>query len=213
MSKHLRVTSGQLDSVRQMANEKHIPRPLFQQALDDGRVARFLDSLGMGGITAPPGARIHLLTGVEVTLDRDWQEAVNVAGPNTPADYDVRKVGDLYPPTGKGKVVSDYILLNFPKGDGWDAALAWAKEQKLENTTPREVFAVGEHHPNLHKVLGQNPAYVVATTKCAFEGYQRACCVWWRDARRVADLLWVCDFGSSDDWFLFRKPSVLGTGN
>jgi hypothetical protein len=209
MSKSLLVTSGQMEAVRQMANEKGISRSQFQQGLDDGGLSRYLDTLKFGGITIPPGARIHLLTGVTVTLDQDWQEAVNTAGPNTPADYNVRKVGDLYKPTGKGKVVCDYVALNFTRGDGWQAALAWAKEQKLESTTPREAFVVAEHNPTLHKVLGQNPMRLAATTECTFGGFRRAGGVWWRDAKSGANLHWVSYFGLGYDWFLFRKPSVL----
>ncbi len=39
------VTSKQTDSVKDMANAKGVGRANFQNALDDGRVASFLDSL------------------------------------------------------------------------------------------------------------------------------------------------------------------------
>lgn len=206
MGKKTLVTSNQTDSVRDMANDKGVTRAQFQQALDDGTIARFLDSLktGTAGITLPQGARIHIVR-VKVKLDRPWQEAVNAAGPNTPDNYNVRKVGDQYPPTGIEEVEEDLVMINYPKGDGYDKALAWAQTQGLEHTVPREVFAIGEQHPNLHTELGLNPMYAVATTECSFGGGRRACCVWWVVSDRKAHLVWVGYFGSSGGWFVFRK--------
>lgn len=196
------VTTGQTDSVCRMANEKQVGRGTFQQALDDGRVAGFLDGLK---IVAPEGARIHILR-VKVKLDRPWQEAVDAAGPNTPTDYNVRKVGDLYVPTGTGEEDQEHVLLNYPAGDGnWDKAHAWAKDKGLKKTVPRGVFAIGEHHPTLHSILEVNPMYVVATTECTFEGYRHACYVWWHDSERRASLCWVENFGRASGWFAFRK--------
>lgn len=161
-------------------------------------------------IIAPEGARIHILR-VTVKLDEQWQEAVNAAGPNTPSDYNVRKVGGLYVPTGTGEEEQKHILLNYPNGDGsWDIALSWAESKGLKKTVPREVFAIGKQHPGLHRALGVNPMYMVATTECTFGGRRRACCVWWSDSGREADLPWVRDFGLACDWFSFREPSVSG---
>jgi hypothetical protein len=207
MSDDKLVTLSQVESVRQMANDKKVTRAQFQQALDDGTVARFLDGIkaSVTDIIAPPGARLYTAR-VKVTLDRSWQEAVNAAGPNTPDNYNVRKVGDLYLPTGKGEVEEDLILLNYPEGDGsWDKALTWAGILRLKPTVPREVFAVGEQHPELHRTLGVNPMYVVATTKCTFDGSSRACGVWWRDAGREAYLSFVELFVGASAWFAFRK--------
>jgi hypothetical protein len=197
------VTSNQTDSVRDMANAKGVSRQEFQDALDDGRVAKFLDGLKF----APPeGARIHILQGLRVQRDKDWQEAVTAAGPNTPGDYNVRKVGDLYLPTGTGETEGDYILLNYPSGDGsWEKALAWAAKKGLKNTIPREAFAVGEKHPNLHTELKCDSMYAVATTECTFGGSRRACCVWWHGSRREALLRWLGDFDNASVWFFFRK--------
>lgn len=192
---------------RKIANEKQVGRARFQQALDDGSFGRFLDSLKveLTDIEAPKGARVHILE-VEVKQDREWQAAVNAAGPNTPNDYNVRKVGDQYAPVGKGKVKEKLILLNFPNGDGnWDKAIAWAETKGLKRTHPREAFAIGEQHPRLPEQLGQNPMYAVATTDCSFEGRRDACYVWWRASKRRASLDWVEGFGLTSDWFVFRK--------
>lgn len=211
MSKKMLVTSNQTDSVRSMANAKGVTRDQFQKASDDGRIARFLDSLktGTAGIMPPQEGRIHAVR-VKVKLDRPWQEALSAAGPNTPDNYNVRKVGDQYPPTGNKEVEEELVMVNYPKGDGYDKALAWAQTQGLENTVPREVFAIGEQHPTLHVELGLDPMYVVATTECSFGGDRRACYVWWDGSARKADLRWVGGFVSAFDWFVFRK-SVLKT--
>lgn len=205
MSKYTPVTVSQMECGRKIANEKQVGRARFQQAIDDGSFGRFLDSLKveLTDIEAPKGARVHILE-VEVEQDREWQAAVNAAGPNTPNDYNVRKVGDLYAPVGKGKVKEKLILLNFPNGN-WDKAIAWAEAKGLKRTHPREAFAIGEQHPKLHEQLGQNPMYAVATTDCSFGGGRRACCVWWSDSERGADLRWVEFFGRAYVWFVFRK--------
>lgn len=208
MSKNTLVTSNQTDAVRNMANAKGVTRAQFQMAQDDGRIARFLDTLKVDP-TAPtplPGARLHTVR-IRFKPDREWQEAINAAGPNTPSDYNVRKVGDQYPPTGTEEIEEDLILLHFPNGDGFDAARAWTQTKQLEDTVPREVFAIGEQHPKLHEELGQNPMYVAATKECTFKG-RLACYVWWDDSERGANLSWVGSFDNSRVWFAFRKSAL-----
>ena len=207
MSKKTLVTSNQTDAVLEMANAKGVTRAQFQMGLDDGSIGRYLDSLKADpkALTPPQGSRLHTVR-VKVKLDRPWKDTVNAAGPNTPDDYNVRKVADLYPPTGADEVEEDLILLNFPQGDGnWDKALVWAQGEGLKNTVPREVFAIGEQHPKLHTELGLNPMYVVATTECTFGGHRIACCVWWDGSLRKAVLHWLGHFRDSSGWFVFRK--------
>ncbi len=59
MSKKMLVSSNQTDAVRDMANAKGVTRAQFQAAQDDGRIARFLDTLKVDptALTPPPGAR------------------------------------------------------------------------------------------------------------------------------------------------------------
>lgn len=206
MSKIKPVTSAQGGSLVKMANAKGIPRDAFQTWLDN-HAAGTLDDIKTGtvGLKAPDGARIHIVR-IKYRQDRAWAEAIDAAGLNTPADYNVRKVGDLYLPTGTQEIEEDLVMLNYHEGGGsWDKALAWASGAKLENTVPREVFAVGEQHPKLHVTLGVNPMYAVATTPCSFEGYRQACYVWWDVSDRMAHLFWTSDFGYTYVWFLFRK--------
>lgn len=208
------VTTAQLEQIRKMAREKGVGKDLFQeQGLDGGIIAQALEAIRLGlpitigiPIIPPPGCRVHILKGVRTQLDREWQEAVTLGGPQTPDHYDVRKVANLYQPTGSGVVEEDHILLNYSKGDGSFAkALAWATTMRLIPNDPRRVFASSEQNPNLHHELGVNPMYVVAPVECPFEGLQRACYSWWVGAGRRSGLLWVSDFDHSIDWFSFRK--------
>lgn len=208
MAKKLDVTRHQGEEVARLANDRGISRSQFQEALDNGAIAKFLDTLKTG-MAPPQGARVHVVH-IRVKKNREWQEAINAAGPNTPADYNVRKVGDLYLANETEEIEEDLVLLNFTKGDGsWDKARAWAQGTGLlEDTDPREVFAVVEQYPGLHQELGVNPMYVVATTECTFDGYRQACYVCWRDSDREARLRWVSHFGYLRDWFAFRKRSA-----
>jgi hypothetical protein len=164
-----------------------------------------LTPLGISTLTPPEGTRLHRLT-VSVQLDEQWEDAISAAGPNTPLDFNVWKVAEQYPPTGKGRVEHELVLLNYQQGGGsLDKALEWASQSGLRPTTPRDVFAVGSQYPNLHRDLGINPMYVVATTDCTFGGDRDACIVWWDDSLRKANLRHVSFFGASFGWFAFRK--------
>ncbi len=222
---HKPVTTAQAEGLRKIANEKQVGRALFQQALDNGSFVHFLDSLKadeateyvpltdarieeLTSLATKAGARIHILRRVRVKQNREWQEAVNLAGPNTPNHYNVRKteVSAQYQPASNKEIETDIVLLNYPKGDGnWDKGTAWGKEAKLNATNPREVFAIGEQKPDLHTILGQNPMYVVAPIECSFGGGRRACCVWWRASEREADLDWLGYFYDARVWFAFRE--------
>lgn len=156
-------------------------------------------------LTPPPGGRLHIVC-VPVNPARQWQEAVIAAGPNTPSDYNVWKVGGQYSSIAAEVQDDEIILLNFgPNNGSWDRAIAWAEQNKLVRTAPRQVFALGEHCPTLHHELGMNPICVVATTECTFKGRRRACNVWWDDAKRWVNLSGVSHCGGAGDWFAFVR--------
>ena len=209
MSSKKLVTLNQAQVVRNVANDKDIGRALFQEALDSGKFNKFLDDLKTAslGIIPPADARIHCLT-IRVKQDIEWQKAINEGAPQTPKDFNVRKVGDLYPPMGKGFSKEEIILLNYPNGDGsWEKALAWAEDMGLEKTDPRQVFSIGKKFPNLHQTLFDGELmYVVATKECVFVGSRHACSVWWGGSDRKARLHWIGHFGGAGVWFVFRKP-------
>ncbi|MBI3273774.1 MAG: hypothetical protein HYZ69_01380 [Candidatus Colwellbacteria bacterium] len=211
MAKKMDVTIPQAMSLRAMATDKGVGRVRFQTAMDNGQASLFLDAVKDGRkitllpeFVAPEGGRIHELT-IPVVLDEEWQAAITAGGPDTPDNYNVRKVGDQYRPSGKGTKKSRMILVNFgPNGGSWDRAIAWAAQYpQLKRSAPRQVFAISKHKPDLHRELGFNPMYVVATTECTFEGTRRACSAWWGGAEREARLYWVSDFTDADGWFAF----------
>ena len=178
---------------------------LVDPILAIGKVDEIIGSATAAEFVPPPGGRIHIVR-VPVRLDREWQEAVNAAGPDTPDSYNVRKVGDQYPPAGNETVDAEVILMNFgPNGGSWDKAIAWAKQYPLKRTNPRHTFAVGEYKPQLHRELNMDPMYVVATEECTFVGYRDACLVWWGGSGRGASLRWVEGCEDSRAWFAFLR--------
>ena len=138
---------------------------------------------------------------------REWQESINAAGPNTPNDCDVRKVGDQYPSMNTEEIREDLILLNFPNGGGsFNNALNWAQSQRLQSTVPQEVFAIGEQYPGLHEELEQDLMFVSSTKICSAFGERFACCIRWNGSGRLTCLNSLGYFDTSHDWFAFRDP-------
>jgi hypothetical protein len=159
-------------------------------------------------ITAPIDARIHGVL-VQVQQDQEWLQAVQDAGPDTAEDHTIWEAGTFFLPVGAEVVEEELILLNYPEKKGsWYKALAWSEQQGLESTVPREVFAVGDQHQNLHKELGCDAMYAIATTERTFGGHRRACSVLWYDKVRKAGCPRVSWFGEVFDCFVFRIPLV-----
>ena len=197
--------SGLMKEVRaQGGSDEDLYRLVTESGLDTLRQLAAL-AVSTPAITAPEGGRIHILR-VPVNPAREWQEGINAAGPNTPENFDVCKVGGLYLPQ-KGKVEErEIILVNFGKTiPNGQYALDWAKQYKLCPDGPRGCFAIGEHKPNLDKELGMNPMAVVSLEECSFEGERRVCNVWWDDAGRYASLYWFGDDLGGDYWFAFVR--------
>ena len=149
------------------------------------------------------GGRIHYIT-VTVHQDQLWPDAVmQVVGPDTSNVSDVCKVGHLYLPTGVGKKMAKMVLVSLAGGGDFAKAVAWAEKFDLKRTNPRQVFAIGEKMPELHKEIGMDPMYVIASEECFFEGCQQICDVWWYGSKRRASLDWVSLARGSRDWVAF----------
>lgn len=156
-------------------------------------------------VAAPKGGRIHAVR-VPVDPTREWLEAVNAAGPDTPASCSVRKVGHLYPPQAGTVTDREIILVNFGKPiPSGQYALDWAKPFGLRPENPRGVFAIGEHMPQLNIQLGMPYMAVVSLDVCSFEGGRRVPVAWWRDSRRGAYLYWFGSDWDGNDWFAFVR--------
>ena len=210
MGKFKPVTEGHKKRARKIAIEKLVCSARFQQAFNDGSLDGWLNSLKIdpNAIIPPQDARIKIVR-VKFRQDRPWQQAVTAAGPNTGNNESVRVVGDQYPSTGTEEVEENFILLNYPKGNGnWDRALGWGEGAGLKNTMPREVFAIGEHHPKLHEQFGLNPMCVVATTARTFNTVtfigRGVCSVWWRNSDRNVSLLGAAGLLQDCAWLVFR---------
>ncbi len=178
---------------------------LMDPILAISKVDEIIFSVTVAELVPPDGGRIHIVR-VPVRLDREWQEAINAAGPDTPDNYNVRKVGDQYPPRGNRVVEAEIVLMNFgPNGGNWDKAIAWADQYRLKRTNPRYAFAIGEHKPELHRELEMDYMYAVATEECTFGGDRDACFVWWGRSERGCGLSRVGDYGGPSGWFAFLR--------
>lgn len=205
------VTTAQALEVRRMANSKSIGREQFQAGLGTV-IPRALDAIRSGGrikvlpaIQHPSWGKAVFVDDVPVSLDRDWQMAVNEAGPDTPADYTVRQVGHLYLPTGTGIVRANFALVPLA-GGSYRQALAWAQEQALPHASPRHMFGLAMYKPNLHReVLKMDPAYVVSPVEQTFLGEALVCSVWLNGSVRRASADWAQFVGDADGWVAFLR--------
>ncbi len=208
-----------------IVREKKISRAVLQKALNNGSIARYLDSLiadekssynplsdkhirRLTTLAKQEGARILVLRRVPVTQDLDWQDAINLVGSDTPHDSPIRmvKVSALFPPASHCEDLIDIVLLNYPNGDGdWDKALAWADKASMNITNPREVFAIGTHRPSLHVFLGQDQIHVVASTEATCFDQRFIPSIWSDDLRSGASVIYPCDCKSPSIWHAFRQ--------
>lgn len=160
-------------------------------------------------LVAPDGGKIHVLRDIVVDESVEWNAAINTRCPDTPANYDVRKVAGSYPAkvgSGVKPVVRNVVLVNFGKGiPDTKPALAWGRENKLPIASPRAVFAVVEKHPTLHRELEMDPMVIVSLEECSFSGDRRVPYAWLCDGERKANLHWPDSSLSADCWFAFVR--------
>lgn len=215
------MTLAQGGALAGIGIDKKVDRPTFQNFLDDGRAAMLMGAMAegtflrgylalavaIGAIQPPKGGRLHVVN-MPVHHDRPWTEALEAAGPQTPDNYVVRQVGDQYQPTRTGTTEEELLLV---QGYGsFDDGIAWAEKQtvvELERSKPRRVFAAAEHNPKLHRVLGMNPMYIVATQECTFKGGRYVCRVWFDDGGRRSGLGCVGSVGGGYGWLGFVRKS------
>ena len=160
------------------------------------------------GIIPPPGGRIQILTAV-VDESRSWEDAVKAAGPDTGRDWDIWKVGGKYPPRPRAKPSLKHVVLcNFGKIiESCEEALTWGKEQKLKPVTPRVVFSISEHYPDLDQYLGIRDMDMLALQKCLCDGFQCVTYICFEDSRRKAIIDRFDINQSSYNWFVFEHES------
>ena len=140
--------------------------------------------------------------------DLDWNERINQAGPNTSADNDVRKVGDLYVVERKGVVLTDITLVGFGQYVQSEPVLDFAAEWQFgREMNPYEAFALPTHRPNLHRELGRNVLAAVSLEHREFRAERRVCCSWWDGAERDCSLRWFGDGWDGGYVFGFVRES------
>jgi hypothetical protein len=160
-------------------------------------------------IEPPPGGRIHIIR-VSADPRSCWQKTINVCGPNTGDDWDIRMVDVHYPIRSGNTEEREIILVNFGKSiPNGQYALDWAKQLCLSPVDPRKVFAIGEHKPKLHLELGVGEMVVVSLIPCSFDGCSRVPYVWWEGLRRSANLDFFDSEFDDGHWFAF-VPDVQG---
>ena len=145
------------------------------------------------------------LSQVPVNHDRKWEESIAAAGPSTGADWDVRKVGDLYVAERKGIVLTDMTLVNFGEDVGSEQVVEFGRQWNLGRVIdPRECFAISEHFPTLHKSPAFfDPMAVVSLKHCQFRAKSHVCSVWWGGGKRRCHLAWFDDDWHPNFWFGF----------
>ncbi|MFH0890730.1 MAG: hypothetical protein V1856_01720 [Candidatus Liptonbacteria bacterium] len=159
-------------------------------------------------IPEPAGGRICVLSNVLVHEDEDWTQALEAAGPQTPLHDRIRRGSSLYPPSGRGDVYKDFLLLNWP-GRPLSKFLDWGKANGLAGTIARDVFAVGREEPHLNRDIVMDPMWVYATELRTLTGFVDPCMVLvqWNKEERETNYRGAESFGFARDWCLFSRET------
>lgn len=140
---------------------------------------------------------------VPVNYDRSFVDAAKAGGPNTTADYDVLKVGDLYVARHKGIVRRNITIVNFTQNVSSEQALEFGLKHNLGRTIdPWECFATNERRPKLNRELGFDYMAVLSLEHCSFLDRRQVPSVWWDGGGCRARLLWF-DSPWLDGFFWF----------
>ncbi len=159
----------------------------------------------INGIVPPQGGRIHIMS-VLVDESRDWEDVVKaVAGDVNPGGY-IWLVGDKYPSVSTAELeMRTIFLVNFSQCMSSEDVLSWSRSEHLRPVTPRTVFAVGEHYPNLHAVLGMSRVSVISLEHCLSEGKLCICLVSLRERQSGISLQELASSRKRTDWFAFVR--------
>lgn len=155
--------------------------------------------------------KTHVVS-VQADESRAWDDVVHAAGPQTGRDWDVWKVGHLYAPVaGASGATRKLVLVNFESERHlWsEEVLTWADSQHMVPCSPRQVFAVGECCPTLHRHLAADVMAVVSLVPRRFEGRTLVPSVWWYGSLRQADLCWFDTRWYAYNWFAFLPTDDL----
>ena len=119
------------------------------------------------------GLFVVRLRQVPVNHDRTFEEAIRAGAPNTPSNYAIWQAASQYPKAeGKSGVeLTDISLLGY--GRNWESqeAVDYVITRNLPAASFRQVLAIGEVHPQLHKDLGKDYLAAVSLQKCKLGGF------------------------------------------
>ena len=182
-------------------------------------LSRFIQNEGRlqvvttNGIIAPPKGIVRTLT-APVNESRAWNETMRAAGPDTPKNCNIWKVGDQYPPIlGAVERLEEIYVVNFGKDSFIQSkdAIAWGKKQHLVPASPRACFSIAEHLPKLNSYLEEVESMsVVSLRECSVEGQLGAVGVWFSGSKREADLFWFGRAWDGGCWFAFVRELRAG---
>lgn len=171
--------------------------------ISDARIKELTDS------ATEVKARIYVLRRIRVRQNMNWNEAIDLIGPNTPSCYNIRRpeISAQYRPVSDKEEETDIVLLNYLSSGNLDMALAWGKRAKIRCTNPREVFAVGSKKDcDLNTLFEQKLVNVISTTGCVFSGrLPHQCYVEFCTSKRRASLHAVDNYLNGSNWFGFAE--------
>ena len=175
---------------------------------------------GLSLLATKFGARTHVIRRIHVDQGRDWNEAINLIGPDTQGTSFVRKpnIGEQYLPVSSQEDEFDVILFSYlgdrSSGEKLDDRMSsWVQEANVINTNPREVFAIGQRYRNFNTSVYRQAMSINCPSYCSFIGQRHLCFLSYtrshfseRIAHRSIGLR-IRDFlANEDDWFAFREP-------
>lgn len=164
--------------------------------------------MSKGTITPPDGGRIIRVSALVAQLP--WRQAILRISRNQDRDASqIWTADEKNPATEERALDKDFILLSYPCGDGsFDAAISWAKENRLRMTVARDVFAIGARKQYTRKTFGAKQICTIsASTTFNENGSRSTCNVWWSKIGRGAGVMIVDDFNGQDEWIAFVEGS------
>lgn len=153
----------------------------------------------------PAGGDVKLLDAM-VYPSREWQEAINAAAPETALEQDMRKVGSIFLQELKEPGRKEILLVNFGKKATDTMAADWGENNGLRTVKPRELFAIGEHHPTLNADWKLHTLFIGSQEYRALHEFSVSpYLIYWGNSRFAC----LGKFGVpcvKDCWFAFVSP-------
>ncbi len=223
------VTKKQVDRFVGLVGKAGVSKDVFQRALDEGTVARFLRGVGAGQqitvgdpIFPPPPehGRVHYLD-VTYNPKLSWSRAVREAGPDTEnfqSDHrsSIWLVGNKHQSSESGQVSTKLALVNFGHdiSSGHNLYPArWAWRYRLSPASTRAVLSIPKCHPTLLRVLGKASGDTEGKmiSLVSYDGgegdygYQDPLEIVWSENSRHVDFCWPGDHGFEKYvWFVYE---------